>query len=1045
VEVIGHDRRVARGADDPLTAWPTAYAAVMLTVGVLGPLEVRRDGRPVPVPSGRTTELLARLAVDAGQVVSAERLIEDLWGEAAPATGRNTLQSKVSQLRRALAEPALVAGGHGGYTLALDPAGVDALRVAGLAANAAAARRDGDPAAALEAATEGLALFRGEVLADAGDGEWLHPHRTRLEELRLGLLEDRAAARVDLGGGGDVIAELEWLVDRHPLREGLWASLVTALYRAGRQADALAACRRVRRRLADELGIEPGRALADLEREILRQSAALDPAAAVTGPPALVVGNLPTLATPLVGRAGDLAVIGRLLEGGRLVTLVGPAGVGKTRTALEAVGRLRPAGGVWLVRLEVADPATSIPRLVGEALRLTGGEQTLLDRVAAAETVLVLDNCEHVLDGVADLATRLLDGAPPLRILATSQAPLGVDGEAVHALEPLPLADSVTLFADRAARTRRRFTLDGDTAATVEAVCRSLDGLPLAIELAAARVKSLSVQEIARRLDDRFSLLQDPTSRRPERRRALAAAIAWSYDQLFPDDQRGLWALSCFAGGAPVAAAERVVTALGVPGAAGADSLARLADRSMLSVETTGDGATRYRLLDSIRAFAADRLDEAGLAADAAAAHAAWFADAADRCAATVRGRAQPECLALVRAERANIDTALAWAAGHDPRLGLRLANGYGWTWVVLGDGVAGAARVRDALRAAGDHAPPPERATGLLLAGWLEASAGNVAQAQDDLDAAAALAGGLGDERLAADVQRHLAFLRIQQGRPQDVLASAAVSVATYRRLGLPWETAASLLLGTFGSIMLGDTAAATRSATEAVRLLDPIGDAWGMVHAEAMLGAIANAEHRFGDAAAALERAAGLSETLGFAGQAALHLTTLGRVQQRSGAPGQALDTLARAIQAATTAGDLRIAATARAHLARTLRGGGDPATARTLLEANDRWYRASGGGDGALLTRALLAALAAERDAAAVGDLEAVLGEARRHHDLETQTLALDALARAAAAAGDRALAARLLEEADGLHAQVGHALDDADRLDALAARGLRPETA
>ena len=267
----------------------------------------------------------------------------------------------------------------------------------------------------------------------------------------------------------------------------------------------------------------------------------------------------------------------------------------------------------------------------------------------------------------------------------------------------------------------------------------------------------------------------------------------------------------------------------------------------------------------------------------------------------------------------------------------------------------------------------------------------------------------------------------RDEQGRPLEVLESAAASEAVYRRLDLPWETAASLLLGAFGSIMLGDTGAATRAATEAVRLLTPIGDAWGMVHAEAMLGAIANAEHRFGDAADALTRAAALSERLGFAGQAALHLTTLGRVPQRSGAPGQARDTLARAIQAAATAGDLCIAATARIHLARALQGAGDQATARTLLEANDRWYRASGGGDGALLTRCLLATLAAEQDdRAAIADLQTVLEEARRHHDLETQTLALDSLARAAAAGGDLPGAARLLEEADGLHAQVRHTL-------------------
>jgi len=1016
----------------------------MLTVGVLGPLEVRRDGRPLTVPSGKTTEVLVRLALDAGRLVSAERLIEDLWGEAAAGTGRNTLQSKVSQLRRALEEPALVSSGRRGYTLELDPGDVDALRVAGLAADASAARRSGDPATAMEAATEALGLFRGEVLADAGDGEWLQPHRTRLDEVRLGLLEDRAAARVDLGGGGDVIAELEWLLGEHPLREGLWSSLITALYRAGRQADALAANRRVRQLLVDELGIEPGKALRELERQILQQSTALDAAATAPGTAAaaLVVGNLPALSTPLVGRGDDLAAVGRLVDGGRLVTLVGPAGVGKTRTAIEAVRSLDPGGGVWLVRLDAADASTSIWQLVTETLQLTGGEQTLLDRFAGVETVLVLDNCEHVLDGVAELVTRLLDGAPPLRVVATSQAPLGLDGEAVYALEPLPLPDSVTLFADRATRMRRRFALDDDTAATVEAVCRSLDGLPLAIELAAARVRSLSVQEIARRLDDRFALLQDPASRRPERRRALAAAIGWSYDLLFPDDQRGLWALSCFTGGAPLAAAEQVLTTLGVPAVAAVDVIGRLADRSMLSVETADDGTTRYRLLDSIRAFAGDRLRDAGLAGDAHAAHAAWFAEAGERCAATVRGRAQPGCLALVRAERANIDAALAWAAGHDPELGLRLANGFGWTWVVLGDGVAGAARVRNALEAAGDQAAPRDRATALLLAGWLEASAGNVGQAQDDLEAALAAAGRLGDDRLRADAQRHLAFLRIQQGRPHDVLQCAAASLAVYRQLELPWETAASLLLGAFGSIMLGDTTGATRAATEAVQFLTPIGDAWGMVHAEAMLGAVANAEHRFADAAAALTRAASLSETLGFVGQAALHLTTLGRVQQRSGAPDEARGTLNRAIQAATTGGDLRVAATARIHLARTLRSAGDQATARSLLEENHRWYRAHGGGDGALLTRCLLAALSAASGAGpALEDLHAVLDEARRHQDLETQTLALDALARAAAARGDTAQSARLLEEADGLHAQIRHALDDADRIDASSARACR----
>jgi predicted ATPase len=1013
----------------------------VLTVGVLGPLDVRRDGRPVAVPSGRTTEVLVRLALEAGQVVGAERLIEDLWGSAAATTGRNTLQSKVSQLRRALGEPDRLSSGHGGYSLQVDPARVDALRVASLAAVAGAARRGGDAAVALEAASEALALFRGDILVDAGDGEWLHPHRARLEELRLALLEDHAAARVQLGAGGDVIADLEVLTGQHPLREDLWSSLITALYRAGRQADALAAYRRVRQVLVSELGIEPGPALRDLESQVLRQAGSLRSAPAQPPVPTLTIGNLPALSTPLIGRAADLAALTELVETHRLVTVVGPAGVGKTRTAIETVRGLDPAGGVWLIRLDAVDGDARIARLVAETLQLTGGEQTLVDRLAGTPTVLVLDNCEHLVDPVADLVTELLDRAPALRVLATGQAPLGLDGETVHPLSPLSSDDSVALFAERAARSRRQFRLDDVGVETVRSVCESLDGLPLAIELAAARVKSLSVQDISRRLDDRFTLLRDPTGRGPERRRALAAAIGWSYDLLFSDDQRGLWALATFSGGAPLAAAEHVLAALDVPGGAAVDVIDRLVDRSVLSMEPSAHGATRYRLLDSIRLFALRRLEEAGLLAAAQAAHAEWFALTADQVAGTVRTAAQPDCAALVRAERANIDAALAWTARRDPRLGLRIANGFGWAWVVLGSGVDGAARIRAALEAARPVAGDHEQATALLLAGWLEASAGNVEQAQDDLDAAATLAGRLADERLSADCDRHLAFLFIQRGRPTEVVARSSASLETYRRLGLRWETAATLLLGAFGSIMLGDTTTAARDAQEAVALLTPLDDSWGLVHATAMLGAVAEAEHRFEDAANFLEQAVVRSEALGFLGQTALHLTTLGRVRQRSGDHEQAAAVLGRAVEAAGRAGDLRIAATARLHRARTDRTIGDPAAARALLEENDRWYRASGDGGGALLSRCLLAAVvAAESPAEATTVLHPVLEQARQAQDHEAQVVALDALARAAAQRGDRPAASDLLRCADQLAGHLRHVLDEADRGDATAARHL-----
>jgi hypothetical protein len=311
-------------------------------------------------------------------------------------------------------------------------------------------------------------------------------------------------------------------------------------------------------------------------------------------------------------------------------------------------------------------------------------------------------------------------------------------------------------------------------------------------------VRSLSVRDIARRVHDRFTLLADPTSARPQRSRALVSAIAWSYDLLFPDDQRGLWALACFPGGASLDATEHVMAALGVPSASVLDTISRLVARSMVNVDEADDGSVRYRLLDSIRAYAADRLRETGQSGAAFAAHADWYATTAAWCDAHVRGDRQPECLAIARAERANIDAALSWCAAHDPELGVRIANGFGWSWVVLGDGTGGAGRVRGAL---GPSTPARDRALGLLVAGWLEASAGNLDRAEADLDSALALADDLDDAVLRADTQRHRAFLRIQQGRPQDVLACAATSLETYRRLSLPWETAGDLVLAAYGS----------------------------------------------------------------------------------------------------------------------------------------------------------------------------------------------------------------------------------------------------
>jgi predicted ATPase len=912
----------------------------------------------------------------------------------------------------------------------VDPVRVDAIKVVELAAAASAARSHADPGTTSTKAQEGLALFRGDVLVEWGD--WAAPYRARLDEVRMSLLEDAMSARVDLGSGGELVSTLEGLVEQYPLREGLWAALITTLYRAGRQADALTAYSRVRAVLVDELGIEPGPGLRALEQQVLLQSPALDTGsrtAARTGP-----GNLPPATAPLVGRAEDGAAVGTLTAEHRLVTVVGPAGVGKTRLAVEVARALDPAGGVWLVRLD-AVPAGSdhLAQVVAETLHVPGGERSLVERLVGSETVLLLDNCEHLVENVSGFVVSMLDLVPGLRILTTSQVPLGVDGEHVYSLEPLSSQDSVTLFATRARDMRRGFVLDAETTDLVGEVCSALDGLPLAIELAAARVRSLSVRDIARRLDDRFVLLTDPTSRRPERRRALASAIGWSYDLLFPDDQRGLWALSCFAGTATLDAAEHVLMALGVPSAAVLDTIGRLVDRSLVSVDVAVDGSVRYRLLDSIRAYAADRLSDSGHAEVAAAAHAAWYAQTAAWCDAHVRSRRQPECVRIARSERANVDAALAWCARHDAALGVRIGNGFGWTWVVLGDGTAGAARVRDALPST---APARDRATGLLLAGWLEASAGDIAVAADDLDTALFIAEDL-DDLLRADARRHQAFLAIQQGRPHDVLAFAGESLDTYRTLDLVWQSACSRVLAAYGNLMLGDTQAATRDATEAMDALTSIGDSWGVVHAQAMLGGIAQAEHRLDDAASALTDAVEQSQRLGFTGQAALHLATLARIQQRASHGDQALATFDRAINAALSCGDARLAASTRVNLARLHRANGDHAAALALLGQNQRWYRAAGGGDSALLNRCLLHAESSDTTA-----LQAVLDEANAVGNVEVQVYALDALARSAATRGEDALAGDLLATADTLADTASHLIEDSDRLDKARIGDERP---
>ena len=940
----------------------------MLQIAVLGPISVRRDGELVKVPGGKSAELLVRLALDAGHLVSADRLVEDLWGERAADTSRNTLQSKVARLRRALGDSTLLVGRDGGYELAVDPSAVDALAVLADADSATSAFAAGDHPAAIEQCTAALGRFAPELLPAAGDGDWVAPHGARLEEARTTLIETMLAARVRLGETADVVGDLERAVAEFPYNETLWELLIGALYRSGRQADALAAYQRVRVLLADELGLEPGPSLRRLEQQILAHDVSIDDATRPARAPDVqsAPGNLPSLTVELVGRAAELTALGEELARSRLVEIVGPGGIGKTALAVATARAIAAEprlarGGVWLVRLEGATTSDEVVDAVIAALHVSGGEAALLERLKGAPSLLVIDNCEHVVEAAAPFVGRLLDAAPGLRVLATSQVALDLDGEVVVELAPLAPHDAVELF------TRRATRYDATTDGAVRELCLALDGLPLAIELAAARTKTLPVDEIIRRLDDRFAVLYDPTSRRPERRRALRATIGWSYDLLFPDDQRGLWALATFAGEASLPAVEHVLAALDVPVTAAIDVIGRLASRSLVAVDA--DGATssvRYRLLDSIRAFALEALDDAGLTERASRAHASWLADAARASTAGVRSARQAEFLDVARAERANIDAALAWCATHDPGLGLEIATGFGWAWIVLGDS-RGAQRLHGALAAAGDAAPVRHRASALLLAAWIEASTGDLDLACDHVAAAEALADGAADVDLQARCCYHLAYVVSHHGDWERALELTARSRVLYDTLDRPWDQAANALFASRAAISAADEQRSLEARDQVEHWLATVDDPWLHVRREAMLGELARVQHRFDDAVVHIGRAAATSERLGFRQTEAYQVSSLGRAQCQAGDYEAGAATLALAIEKAEGTGDLRLAALARVHLGRVLRALGDDAGARAVLEHAVAWHREVGGGEQAALGECLLAAM----DAADGGD--------------------------------------------------------------------------
>ena len=708
---------------------------------VLGEPRVLRAGAPIPLGGRIVQRLLAALLVDAPGVVERDTLVERLWGDAPPATATTALQVHVSHLRQAL-EPDLRGGACSairtagdGYALEIDRARIDAERFESLVHDAEELAGV-EPEQALGDVESARALWRGRPWGALADEVWLRSDVARIEELRRRADELWGDVQLALGRHELIVDSLTRAVEAEPLREHRWEQLMLALYRCGRQADALRAFQDARHTLTEELGIEPSPALRALEQALLVQDPSLD--APPRLPPERPRHNLPAALTSLVGREDDLRATRKLLEASRLVTLTGVGGVGKTRLAVQSAADLVPrfADGAWLVELApISDPGL-VPGKVAATLGLRerGGQSVtdmIADYLADRSLLLVVDNCEHVIDAAARLVDTLLNAAPHLHVLGTSREPLGLRYEQVlrvPVLEvPAPSDDTdadrlagsaaVQLFVERTQAVTASFGLTAENQADVAELCRRLDGIPLALELAAVRIDSMTPAEIVHHLEHRFQLL-GVDRKHAGRHQTLRGTIDWSHQLLERNEQTLFSRLSVFAGGWTITTARCVATGNGLDEPTVLDGLAGLVRKSMVVAESEAK-TTRYRMLESLRRYAHERLASSGEEVAVRTRHAEHFTRLVEGLADDVRGPRQDAAYGTLLTELDNVRAAFDWhlAAG-DAVTALRLVRILRtfWTELMPSEGVQRAL----AAVALGGNASAAARAGGLADAAWI-------------------------------------------------------------------------------------------------------------------------------------------------------------------------------------------------------------------------------------------------------------------------------------------------------------------------------------